>query len=343
MLKIINLVLPKHKELQDKGQIEVTTSPFYHPILPLLIDTNIAKIGMPQVTLPRTRFHAPEDAEIQIKNGIELYEKIFNRKPKGMWPSEGSVSSEIVPMFAKNNINWIATDEEILFRTIVDLKEPIEEILYKPYRINVNNSKVNVIFRDHKLSDLIGFVYHKMDPEAAADDFIERLCSIKRSLRKDDEEHLVSIILDGENCWEYYPNDGIDFLNALYTKLSHAEKNGYITTTVSDYLEKFPPKDELKGIFPGSWINGNFGIWIGHSEDNTAWDYLNQARIFLESRSKSAPPEKIQKAWKELYIAEGSDWNWWYGGDHSSMNDAEFDMLFRAHLINIYKLLKRCR
>ena len=338
MLKIINLVLPKHKELQDKGQIEVTTSPFYHPILPLLIDTNIAKVGMQQVILPRTRFHVPEDAETQIKMGIEYYEKIFSKKPKGMWPSEGSVSSDVIPMFAKNNVNWIATDEEILFKTLIDLNRPIEEILYRPYRVNVNNNKINIIFRDHKLSDLIGFVYHKMNPEAAANDFIDRLCRIKRTLCKD-EEHLVSIILDGENCWEYYSNDGIDFLNALYTKLSYAEKNGYITTTVSDYIEKFPPKEELKGIFPGSWINGNFGIWIGHSEDNTAWDYLNQTRVFLESRAKSAVPEKLKKAWKELYIAEGSDWNWWYGSDHSSMNDSEFDMLFRSHLINIYKLL----
>ncbi|MDD5688372.1 MAG: glycoside hydrolase family 57 protein [Elusimicrobia bacterium] len=335
--KIVSLVLPKHKELQDKGQVEVITSPYYHPILPLLIDSNIAKVGMPFVTLPKSRFNYPEDAEIQIKNGLALYEKIFQRKSKGMWPSEGSVSSDIVPMVAKNNINWIATDEETLFKTL-NMKIFSKDVLYKPYRIKVDDSSVNIIFRDHELSDLIGFVYHRVDAETAANNFIERLYKIKSSL-KDNEDHLVSIILDGENCWEYYPNDGIDFLNALYRRLSDEEKNGLITTTVSNYLEKYPPKDELKGIFPSSWINGNFGIWIGHPEDNLAWDCLNQTRRFLASKTQSAPPENVRKAWEEIYIAEGSDWNWWYGDDHSSMNDTEFDQLFRAHLINVYKLL----
>ncbi|PKM92962.1 MAG: hypothetical protein CVU80_00635 [Elusimicrobia bacterium HGW-Elusimicrobia-4] len=340
--KILEQVLPKHKELQDKGQIEITTSPYYHPILPLIIDTNIAKAGMPNVSLPKTRFHQPEDAELQIKTGLALYEKIFGRKSRGMWPSEGSVSSDIVPFVAKNGINWIATDEEILFKTLGKINGSNGNgILYKPYKITVGKYSVNAVFRDHKLSDLIGFVYYKMSAKDAANDFIERLTEIKNSSNNNNgKPSLVSIILDGENCWEYYKNSGFDFLNSLYTKLSEQEKNGLITTTVSDFLEKFPPKDELKGIFPGSWINGNFGIWIGHPEDNQAWDYLSQTRKFLLSRTpKTEPPENIKKAWEEIYIAEGSDWNWWYGADHSSQNDAEFDQLFRAHLINVYKLL----
>ncbi|PIU83089.1 MAG: glycoside hydrolase [Elusimicrobia bacterium CG06_land_8_20_14_3_00_38_11] len=343
--KIILQVLLKHKELQDKGQIEITTSPYYHPILPLLIDTNIAKVGMPNVTLPKIRFHQPDDAEHQIKAGAELYEKIFGRKSRGMWPSEGSVSSDIVPLVAKNGINWIATDEEILFQSLGEINIcNRNEILYKPYKISVGKHSVNVIFRDHKLSDLIGFVYHKMNAEDAANDFIGRLTEIKNSISNNNgAPALASIILDGENCWEYYKNSGFDFLNSLYTKLSNESnggKNGLITTTVSEYLSKFPPKNELKGIFPGSWINGDFGIWIGHPEDNQAWNFLNQTRKFLLSRTpKTKPPENIKKAWEEIYIAEGSDWNWWYGADHSSMNDAEFDQLFRAHLIHIYKLL----
>ena len=340
--KIISQVLPKHKELQDKKQIEITTSPYYHPILPLLIDTSIAKAGMPHVFLPKTRFQHPEDAELQIKKGLELYEKTFWKKSQGMWPSEGSVSSDIVPLVAKNGINWLATDEEILFQTLGEINGSNgNEVLYRPYKIIVGKHSVNAIFRDHKLSDLIGFVYHKMNAEDAANDFIERLIEIKNTSNNNNgKPSLVSIILDGENCWEYYKNSGFDFLNSLYTKLSNEKKNGLITTTVSDFLEKFPPKDELKGIFPGSWINGNFGIWIGHPEDNQAWDFLNQTRKFLLSRTpKTTPPENIKKAWEEIYIAEGSDWNWWYGADHSSMNDAEFDQLFRAHLIQVYKLL----
>ncbi|MFH1541199.1 MAG: glycoside hydrolase family 57 protein [Elusimicrobiota bacterium] len=371
MAKIIAMVLPKHKELQDKGQIEIITSAYYHPILPLLIDTNVAKAGMPNVILPKTRFCQPEDAEFQIMAGLDLYEKIFNKKSNGLWPSEGSVSSGVVPMVAKNGISWIATDEEILHRTLGNTTSGTQKskVLYKPYKITVDKHSVNIIFRDHKLSDLIGFVYHKMDAEDAANDFIGRLIEIKNSISNDsDVPPIVSIILDGENCWEYYKNNGSDFLNCLYTKLSNesdGEKNGLITTTVSEYLAKFPPKDELKGIFPGSWINGNFGIWIGHSEDNQSWDCLNQARKFLMSRTPKADmvevprvniledeastslPKSIKKthltaverAWEEIYIAEGSDWNWWYGADHSSMNDAEFDQLYRAHLMNVYKLL----
>ena len=337
-LKIVSMVIPKHRELQERGQIEVTTSPFYHPILPLLIDTSIAKVGMPFVNLPKARFQQAEDAEWQVKNGVELYEKMFGRRPKGMWPSEGSVSRDIIPIVAKNGIKWIATDEEILFKSLPKDCGVLDNLLYKPYCVKSNGSSVSILFRDHKLSDLIGFVYYKMNPDAAADDFIERLKKIQDGFENNgSEEHIVPIILDGENCWEYYKNDGWDFLSALYGKLSN--EPGLITTTVSGFLEKFPPKDTIASIFPGSWINGNFGIWIGHGEDNQSWDYLNQTRNFLTSKSAGRQSENISKAWREIYIAEGSDWNWWYGNDHSSANDAEFDMLFRSHLINVYKLL----
>ncbi|MBN1384293.1 MAG: alpha-amylase/alpha-mannosidase [Elusimicrobia bacterium] len=344
--KIVSSVLDIHKKFQDKGQIEVTTTPFYHPILPLIIDTNIARVGMPHVFMPKTRFQYPQDAQIHIDKGVELYKNVFGKNPNGMWPSEGSVSPAIVPMVAKHGIKWIATDEEILFKTLVNTN-PVYDVLYKPYTINIGGSKVNIVFRDHELSDLIGFVYNKMHPEDAANDFIRRLYEIKNSASDTNngnhsETGLVSIILDGENCWEYYKNDGLDFLNTLYSKLSNEEKNGLITTTVSEYLDKFPPNEEteLKDIFPGSWINGNFGIWLGHPEDNQAWDYLNTTRKFLASKTpKDNIPKNIQDAWNEIYIAEGSDWNWWYGSDHSSMNDTEFDQLFRSHLINVYKLL----
>ncbi len=342
MANIIKEVLPKHKELQNRGQIEVSTTPFYHPILPLLIDTNIARRGMPFVCLPKSRFQQPDDAETQIQLGIELYKNIFGVNPRGMWPSEGSVSPAIVPMMERNAIKWIATDEEILFKSLPRNGGVMADALYKPYKVVAENSSVNIVFRDHKLSDLIGFVYYKMDPAAAANDFVNRIKKIQELLsgngyNNNGIPNLVSVILDGENCWEYYKNDGRDFLNALYAKLS--SETDIITTTVSDFIEKYPPKDVIPNLFPGSWINGNFGIWIGHNEDNTAWDLLNQTRKFLVSKIEQKPTDVIEKAWKEIYIAEGSDWNWWYGNDHSSANDAEFDMLFRTHLINVYKIL----
>ncbi len=348
---IIKQILPKYREMEEKGIIELTTSPYYHPILPLLCDSYSAKAAMPGIELPQKRFICAEDAEEQVKSGIKLHEKTFGRKPKGMWPSEGSVSEAIIPIIANEGINWIATDEEILansLKTVIrrDSKghclDP--EILYKPYLAAADGKRLSLIFRDHVLSDLIGFVYTTWDAEKAAEDFIGRLVKIRDSL-KNPEGFLVSIILDGENAWEYYKNDGRDFLNALYERLS---KNPLLRlVTVSEHLNEYPPTEELPMLYSGSWINHNFKIWIGHSEDNTAWDYLKDARdalveyaaIAKQSGEFKGSKDKITLAWEEVYAAEGSDWFWWYGDEHTSMSDKEFDELFRRHIKKVYSLI----
>jgi len=358
--KILGLILPKYKELQDKGQIEVTLSPYFHPISPLICDTEVAKIALPNIQLPKERFSHPEDLEAQIDLGIKLYERTFGRKPKGMWPSEGSVSEEIISKVAKFGVKWIATDEEILYFSTM-LSESMkrrptsddEGSLYKPYKISVEDSELSIIFRDHTLSDLIGFVYSNWDAEQAADDFINRLHKIRESLplvvsganlQKDLSGFLVSIILDGENCWEYYKNDGHDFLSALYTKLS--EDKFLKTTTVSDFLEGPKVIERLPRLFAGSWINHNFRVWIGHPEDNLAWDLLKMTRDTLAEYEKKAKPsqagkEILEKAWKEIYIAEGSDWCWWYGDEHQGPDTDEFDRIFRSHLLYVYELINK--
>ena len=358
--KILGLILPKYKELQDKGQIEVTLSPYFHPISPLICDTEVAKIALPNIQLPKERFSHPEDLEAQIDLGIKLYERTFGRKPKGMWPSEGSVSEEIISKVAKFGVKWIATDEEILYFSTM-LSESMkrrptsddEGSLYKPYKISVEDSELSIIFRDHTLSDLIGFVYSNWDAEQAADDFINRLHKIRESLplvvsganlQKDLSGFLVSIILDGENCWEYYKNDGHDFLSALYTKLS--EDKFLKTTTVSDFLGRSKEFERLPRLFAGSWINHNFRVWIGHPEDNLAWDLLKMTRDTLAEYEKKAKPsqagkEILEKAWKEIYIAEGSDWCWWYGDEHQGPDTDEFDRIFRSHLLYVYELINK--
>ena len=348
---IIKQILPKYREMEEKGIIEISTSPYYHPILPLLCDSYSARVAMPDIELPQKRFVCPEDAVEQIKRGIKLHQETFGKRPKGMWPSEGSVSEAIMPIIADEGIDWIATDEEILMKS---LKKSIgrdsnghcldPEILYKPYYVTTNGKKLAMIFRDRILSDLIGFVYATWDAEKAADDFIDRLVKIHSSLAHP-EGCLVSIILDGENAWEYYKNDGRDFLIALYERLA---KNPLMRlVTVSEHLHEYPPQEELPMLYSGSWINHNFKIWIGHSEDNTAWDYLKDARdviveytaMLKQSGEFKKHQDAIAEAWKEIYAAEGSDWFWWYGDEHSSMSDKEFDELFRKHIKKVYSLI----
>ena len=350
--EILGLILPKYKELQDKGQIEVTFSPYFHPISPLICDTEIAKLALPKVQLPKERFSYPEDLEAQIELGIKLFERTFGRRPKGMWPSEGSVSEQIIPRVAKFGINWIATDEEILrFSTMLStarIKKPTqcrESVLYRPYKVSVENAELSIIFRDHTLSDHIGFVYSSWDAEEAADDFISRLHKIGESLPQEElPQSLVSVILDGENCWEYYKNDGHDFLSALYTRLS--EDKLLRTTTISDFLERSEEFESLPRLFAGSWINHNFRVWIGHPEDNLAWDLLKMTRDALveyqkETKKKPEAKEILEKAWKEIYIAEGSDWCWWYGDEHQGPDTDEFDRIFRSHLLYVYELINK--
>lgn len=203
------------------------------------------------------------------------------------------------------------------------------------------NRQLNIIFRDHALSDAIGFVYTRWDAKDAVDDFMRKLHAIRDTYSDPLKGCLVSVILDGENCWEYYANDGWDFLRLLYQRIS--ADPSIETVRISDYLENNPPENTLKNLWPGSWINGNYGIWIGHPEDNQAWTYLAETRKFLADYVLNHPEKKdapaVKSAWEKIYIAEGSDWNWWYGDDHSSGNDAMFDFLFRQHLICVYELL----
>jgi len=350
--EILGNVLPKYKELQDRGQIEITFSPYFHPIMPLICDTEIAKFSLPHIQLPQEKFSHPEDVEAQIDQGVRLYEHTFGRKPKGMWPSEGSVSEQIIPLIAKFGVKWIATDEEILFlslrmdkgKTHKTISEDADA-LYRPYKIAVEDKELFVLFRDHTLSDLIGFVYSSWDAVDAADDFIQRLHRIREKIPQERlPNSVVPIILDGENCWEHYENDGHDFLSALYTKLS--EDKLLSTTTISDFLQKSREPHTLPHLFAGSWINHNFRIWIGHPEDNLAWDLLKRTRDALveyeKKKERSAETEEILKrAWKEIHIAEGSDWNWWYGDEHQTAFMEDFDRIFRSHLLYVYELIKK--
>ena len=349
--EVINQILPLYKRLLDEGQIEITTSPYYHPIMPLVCDTDVAKEASPDMILPAHRFRHPEDTQEQIRRGLESFFQHFERRAQGMWPPEGAVSQEVARLAAKAGIQWMASDEEILYRCL-SLRSPRGsdklKLLYQPYCLRGSDFQLYLLFRDHLLSDLIGFTYARWEPKEAAKDFLRHLSRIRASLKDlpDQGPSLVTIILDGENAWEYYKNDGRDFLYSLYEGLTH--EKSLQTVRVSDFLERFPPRKEIDVLASGSWIDHNFRIWIGHQEDNAAWDLLSQTRDDLvllkglpagEMVGREGESKDLEKAWNEVYIAEGSDWCWWYGDDHTSGMDEVFDSLFRKHLMNVYHFM----
>ena len=341
-IEIMRMIIPKYKEVLARKQIEIATSPFYHPILPLLMDSSISKISSPEKTELKNAFKCPEDSLAQMEKGIKYYEEIFGEKPKGVWPSEGSVSDEVVSMLANLGIKWFASDEDILFHSLKGNFSRNDLYNVFKYKTKAENKNINMIFRDKALSDSIGFAYSKMSADAAVESFMSSLRNIKNSLNyRENGQNLISVILDGENCWEYYEEDGNKFLKKLYAALENS--NEFETITISEYIEKFPVERNLDAIYPGSWINHNFNIWIGEKQNNKAWELLYKTREFLAQKQakqdKDITAENLKAAWEEIYIAEGSDWFWWYSSQHNSLNDLEFDMSFRQHLKNVYSIL----
>ncbi len=347
-LKLVGEVIPLHRRLAERGQVELTTSPYYHPILPLLWDKRLARRAMPDVPLPARLESCADDVRQQVQRAVARHEEVFGHKPQGLWPSEGAVCQGIVPMIAQAGIQWIATDEEILSASTGGwiardaqgfLRNP--ELLYRPWRVEEGGQSLQIIFRDHAMSDQIGFHYQRQPADAAVGDFVGRLEAIRRAIAPSAARRpgLVSIILDGENCWEYYPQSGVEFLRKLYLRL--VEHPRIRPVRVGEYLAAWPATDKVAHLFPGSWIGHNFAIWIGQPACNRAWDLLADARNVLvrEAEAGRLPADTLARAWQELYIAEGSDWFWWFYDAHRSAQNPLFDRLFRRHLENIYTLL----
>lgn len=347
--RLIAEVIPIHRQLQDGGQIEVTMTPLSHPILPLLISTDLAKVALPDIELPTKKFVYGEDAVAQVALGVELYEDHFGQPPVGMWPAEGSVAQEIVTMVAKNGIQWMASDEGVLANSLGmngfsrDLSEIVTEpdTLYRPYYVEGSQGgPVAMVFRDVVISDKVGFTYSGLEGSLAAKDFINRIHAIRDSLHESGAEgpHLVSVILDGENAWEYYDNDGKEFLHSLYQGLS--DDPLIQTITPSEFLEIAPEPPGIEKLWAGSWINADFSTWIGEEEENRAWEYLTTVREFLAKYLNGVrqPPTEaaLADAQMNMYFAEGSDWFWWYGTDQNSGDDASFDRQFRETLKQVY-------
>ena len=344
--EIIRQTIPVYKRLQKSGQIEITTTPYYHPILPLLIDTNTARLPTPYTSLPKNGYFHRDDARVQLEKGLHLYEKMFGTKARGMWPSELSVSPAACELIAQQGIKWIVLDEALLTKTTDqgiyrdhhgNLNNP--DVICQPYKLCVGDEELAVFFREVVLSNEIGFSYGGRNPIEASTAMYMRLKHIQQKLFNWEREGCVVIALDGENCWETYEQDGHPFLRELYRRIS--EDNTLKVCTVSDYLERNPPSTELHNIHCGSWINADYHIWIGDPVKNQAWDLLGQTRDFLVRtlKAKKFSKEVIAKAWEEIYAAEGSDWFWWFGEPNNSAHDDIFDEQFRLRLQNVYKIL----
>ncbi len=351
--ELLAAVLLEYRRAAARGQIEISTTPYYHPILPLLCDTDIARVSNPHTPLPHPAFRYPEDAREQLLRARKFHERVFGKPPVGLWPSEGSVSDQALEIAMELGFKWFATDEGVLGRTRNegfwrDASGYPENgpDLYTPWRLEREGKHLTGFFRDHYLSDLVGFVYSRMGAESAAEDFHRRIRAIG-DREPQGRTATVSVILDGENAWEYYPGNGREFLRRFYQRIEADPEIQVLTMSEAIQAAADPPR--LQGIFPASWIGANFDVWIGHSEDVRAWDLLRDAREAYErAKARHAQgrfaaagdwADKGARAYESVLAAEGSDWCWWYGPEHSSANDPEFDILYRKHLTEIYNAL----
>lgn len=345
--KIIRMIIPKYKEFLKDGKIELTTSPYYHPILPILIDVDSAQKNLSNIDSTLSGMNMVKDARIQTEIALDRMEEVFGQRPKGVWPPEQGVSPEVLEMFKELGIEWTISDEGILsnsinFDFVRDFKGYLEDPYYltKSYKYKTKNSDIKLIFRDSVIPNLISFEYANHEPKMAADDLYDRIKVIQNKLQKSpDKNHLITIAMDGENCWENYQEDGATFLKKIYSLIEEDET--LETVLISDYLEKEKYHKKLENIHSGSWINRNFQIWIGEPVKNLAWSYLKQVKKDLDEFIKSNPKHKnIPFAHRELMTAQGSDWFWWYGEPNDSGQDHIFDYLFREHLKNAYRYLE---
>jgi alpha-amylase/alpha-mannosidase (GH57 family) len=350
-LELLGMVLPVYRDVAKTGQIELSTTPFYHPILPLVCDSDIARVANPGTPLPRRAYRHPEDAREHLRRAREFHERVFGVKPSGLWPSEGSVSDQSLAIAAEEGFRWFGTDEGVLGRTlnVGFFRDPKglpsnADRLYKPLQVQLGGKPMTGLFRDHHLSDLVGFVYSRMGGKDAAADLHGRLRDLGERVPSA-QPLTVCVFLDGENAWEYFPGNGREFLREFYGRVQGDQD--FRALTASEAVAAAGNIPTSPGIFPASWINANFDVWIGHAEDVSAWELLWDAREAyrhaedaLKKGRDGAPTETaLKEALESLLAAEGSDWCWWFGPEHSTANDAEFDALYRKHLTAVYLAL----
>ncbi|MBI5059095.1 hypothetical protein HZB60_04845 [candidate division KSB1 bacterium] len=328
--RVLDLVIAGYREQMAGGQIEISTSPYAHPILPLLCDSDIAGIDIPRHRLPKPGFGYPEDAKRQLRRGAETYRRVWGADPRGLWPSEGSVSDAALELARSYGFAWAATDDGILSRS--EVTRQAGRAAHTSYEWQGEHGTLRLYFRDHGLSDAIGFRYAPMPAAQAVGEFIGSLLNIERDTRHD-PHRCVCVALDGENPWESFADGGREFMTTLFNQIQDHER---LTTMLIGAHAEQAAGGQVRTVHPGSWIDSNFRIWIGDSQKNAAWSELLRVRRMLDELTLDERVGAECQDW--LLRAEGSDWLWWFGEPFSSLYDADFDELFRAFLKQIYVL-----
>ncbi len=349
--KIIRQIIPSFKKYQDEGRIEIITSPYNHPILPILINPNDLKTPSLKHPMPDCKIALLLDAKEQIKMAVDKITDVFGKKPQGIWPSEHCISQKSLDVLANSGIKWVITDESVLSNSIKKefvrdfrgcYEDPYDVCSLYVYKTKCGK-EINIIFRDSVIPNLISFEYPHHDSILCANDLFDRIKTVHDKLKNSpDEKHIFTIAMDGENSWESYAKDGAVFLERLYSLIN--EDKNINTVLISDYINANKKTEKIiKKVTSGSWINQEFQLWIAEPTKNLAWKYLVQTRNDLKEAEKSGrlTKEQIKSAKSELYIAEGSDWFWWYGEPNNSGQDHIFDFLFREHLKNVYNIIEK--
>lgn len=331
--EIIVEIIPLYQKLVKDKKIELSLTPYHHPIMPLICDTDILK-EFSYLKKPELRFSAPQDCRWHLQKSKDVFKSVFGCDIEGSWPSEGSVSEEVVSIYGKENFKWIGADEAILFKSLTtdyvsyDMIKNQRQLIYRPYKFD----GVNIFFRDRNLSDAMSFIYQGWEDSVfAAQDLIQHFLRTHNYIKNISQERVITIIMDGENAWEYYKNNGVDFLEAIYTQIE--ESPALSTSTPSEFLENNKSR-KLERLASGSWINGDFGVWVGNNKNNFYWKILRKIKDALDEvkLSGSLPPQ----AEDYFYLLEGSDWYWWNTFEDTS---GEFKNIFFQYLEKIYTLL----
>lgn len=349
--RIMKQIIPTFKKYQEDGKIEILAGSYNHSILPILIKSKDLKVPSLKYPLPSLDANFEEDADEQIALGIQKIEDVFGKRPKGFWPSEHFISQRTLDLIATHGIEWVVTDESVLSNTIKKefirdfrgcYEDPYDVCSLYQYQTRQDND-LNLLFRNSIMASLIGFEYAHRDSILSANDLFDRIKTIHDKLKNSpDEKHILTIAMDGENSWEAYPEDGAIFLERVYDLISNDKDVS--TVLVSDYIKKNKSSEKsLKKVTTGSWLNQEFQLWIAEPTKNLAWEYLAETKNVLSDaiKAKKLTQEQINAAKREIYIAESSDWFWWYGEPNNSDQDNIFDFLFREHLKNVYNIINK--
>jgi alpha-amylase/alpha-mannosidase (GH57 family) len=331
---LANVIL-RYKVLARKGQIELSMTPYAHPIMPLLLDLNSTYEAMPSASMPDLDAYpgGKERVAWHLEKGLQTFKRFFGFKPKGCWPSEGSISEQTLKILGDFGFAWAASGGSVLQNSLNHPENNRPHGIHHPFKLK--KTKIACFFRDDGLSDLIGFEYSKWH----ADDAVSHLIHHLENIAAHETDSIASIVMDGENAWEYFPGNGYHFLSTLYNRL--ANHPSIELTTFSECLKNKAAVKPLAQLVAGSWVYGTFSTWIGNVDKNRGWEMLGDAKKTYDQAlsAKRLSDKQIQKAEFQLAVCEGSDWFWWFGDYNPGEAVSNFEKQFRLNLANLYRLL----